>query len=394
MSAQVLTAEQSRAVDLVVRQRPRLVVITGGPGTGKSTTLRTVLDELDANHARATLLAPSGKAAVRLREATGRQAHTIHSAFGLLGGFPKVTVYPGDVVIVDECSLVDSRVMAAVFEHAAAAATLVLVGDADQLPPVQEGCPFQDLVRSELVPTVRLTVVHRQAAESGIVRAAHRIHAGRVPEWCDDVRFVRCEDAEEVGPAVVEVVRGLDRFPTDVQVLSPQKTGPAGTWSLNLHLEAARGNHEPTVRERYRVGTRVIQIVNDYERQVMNGEQGVVIEALPGQRPHEDKLVVELDGAQGHVPYVGSQLGMLQPAWAVTVHKSQGSEWDSVVVVAHPSVGFLLTRSLLYVAVTRAQRRVVVVGQEETVAKAVAKDRDQRRRTLLGLWLNRAKEAA
>lgn len=381
-----LTPEQAEAVRLAAEACPPVMAITGGPGTGKSTVVRAILDALERQGRRAALLAPSGKAAVRLREATGRSAQTIHSALGLMGGFSK-GIGLARVVVVDEASMVDSRVMAAVFESTAHVDTLILVGDADQLPPVQEGCPFLDVLRSAVVPTVRLTTVHRQAAESGIVRAAHRIQAGKLPEWTDDFRFVPCEEAEHVGPRVVELVRELDLDPHDLQVLSPQKTGPVGTQALSIHLEAARGGAGPTVRERFRPGTRVIQTVNDYDLRVMNGEQGVVLEALPGRFPHEDRLVVERDQAAGHVTYRGGQLHMLQPAWAITCHKSQGSEWNTVVFVAHKSAAFLLTRSLLYVAVTRAQKRVVVVGQEEAVELAVKKVQDLRRRTLLGLWL-------
>lgn len=394
MSALELTIEQAQAVELATRDYPPVMVITGGPGTGKSTVLRAVLDAYREQGLSAVLMAPSGKAAVRLQEATGRSAFTIHSALGLFNGgaFRAGGIGLADVAVVDESSMVDSRVMAAVFEHTAHVRTLILVGDADQLPPVQEGCPFLDLVRHEAVPTVRLTQVHRQAAESGIIRAAHRINRGRPPEWCDDFRLVPCEDAEQVPAAVARTIRELGVGPEAFQVLSPQKTRPAGVNSLNAYLESQRSSKEPLLRERFRRGTRVIQTVNDYDLKVMNGEQGFVERVEPGRTQHSDQLWARFD--HGEVHYRGGQLRMLQPAWAITTHKSQGSQWDTVIFVAHKSVGFLLTRSLLYVAVTRAERQVVVVGQQAAVDSAVRRVKDVRRRTLLGLWLARERGAA
>lgn len=390
-----LTPDQEQAVQLATREFPRVMVITGGPGTGKSTVLRSVLDELRSQGLRSILMAPSGKAAVRMREATGRPAYTIHSALGLFnGGALKAGgVDLADVAIVDESSMVDSRVMAAVFENTQHVRTLILVGDADQLPPVQEGCPFLDLVRSEVVPTVRLTHVHRQAAESGIIRAAHQINRGRTPDWSDDFQFVSCEEANEVPATVARVIRERELRPEAFQVLSPQKTRVAGVNSLNAYLEGQRGTKEPLLRERFRAGTRVIQTSNDYDLGVMNGEQGFVQRVEAGQRPAKDQVWVRFDqGGEHH--YEGGKIRALLPAWAVTCHKSQGSQWDTVVFVAHKSVGFLLSRSLFYVAVTRAERLVVVVGQQAAVDMAVRKVRDLRRRTLLGLWLARERSAA
>jgi len=390
-----LTPDQERAVELATREFPPVMVITGGPGTGKSTVLRSILDDYRAQGLRTVLMAPSGKAAVRMREATGRSAYTIHSALGLFNGglYKAGGVELADAAIVDESSMVDSRVMAAVFENTQHVRTLILVGDADQLPPVQEGCPFLDLVRSGLVPTVRLTHVHRQAAESGIIRAAHQINRGRSPEWSDDFAFVACEEADEVPATVARVIRERQLRPEAFQVLSPQKTRAAGVNNLNAFLESQRGTKAPLLRERFRAGTRVIQTTNDYELGVMNGEQGFVVRVEAGQRPAQDQLWVRFDqGAEHH--YQGGKIRSLQPAWAVTCHKSQGSQWDTVIFVAHKSVGFLLSRSLLYVAVTRAERQVVVVGQQAAVDMAVRKVRDVRRRTLLGLWLARERGAA
>lgn len=389
-----LTSEQGRAVELATRDYPPVMVITGGPGTGKSTVLRAILDEYQSQGLRALLMAPSGKAAVRMKEATGRPAFTIHSALGLFNGgaYRQGGIDYADVVVVDEVSMVDSRVMAAVFEQTAHVRTLILVGDADQLPPVQEGCPFLDLVRHEVVPTVRLTQVHRQAAESGIIRAAHQINRGRAPEWCEDFRLVSCEEADEVPGAVSRTIREVSLGAEAFQVLSPQKTRVAGVNSLNEHLERQRSTKDPLLRDRFRAGTRVIQTVNDYDLRVMNGEQGFVVRVEPGRTQHEDQVWVRFD--QGEVHYRGGQVRMLQPAWAITTHKSQGSQWDTVIFVAHKSVGFLLTRSLLYVAVTRAERQVVVVGQQAAVDSAVRRVKDVRRRTLLGLWLGRERGAA
>lgn len=400
-----LTDEQQALVDLVSLRQPRIACLTGGPGTGKTFVIRALLDTLRGQGVACALAAPSGKAAQRLEESTGRPASTIHRLLALRPETKAHQPLQAPVVVVDEASMIDvplfAQLVRACFEGGGRVRTLLLVGDPDQLPPVGPGQPFHDLLNGASVPNaavsipvVRLTKVQRQALDSGIVRAAYAIQGGQEPGWAPDFRLEPCPEAADVPAKVWQVIQELELDPERSQVLCPQKTHDAGVEAINRHIERVRGGDGPIVRERFRRDTKVIHTKNDYDLGVFNGELGFVLEAKPGPagKPAQDELVVEIAGERKS--YRGAQINMLQPAWALTVHKSQGSEWRDVIFVAHRQHSFMLSRSLLYVAVTRARDRVVVVGEADAVAKAVRKIDDTRRRTLLQRWLGAERRPA
>lgn len=386
-----LTTEQRAAVDLVVGGRARVACITGGPGTGKTTTVRELLTALRMAGRSVALCAPSGKAANRLAEATGAGAQTIHRLLWLRPGCEDPEPLTCDVVVVDEASMVDVPLMAklcrAAFGPGGRVATIVLVGDADQLPPVGPGSPFHDLLASGTVPAARLTVVQRQALDSPIVRAAYAIQRGEEPEWTTGFELVATPDAGDVPATCHRLFREHGLEPESAQVLAPQRTLSAGVEAINAHLERARETGEALLRGKFRAGTKVIHTKNNYQLGVFNGEIGRVTEVRPGAKPERDEATVEIAGDER--VYRGRTLGELAPAWALTVHKSQGSEWKNVLVVCHPQHSFMLSRSLLYVAATRARERVFVVGTAEAVERAVRRVEDLRRKTQLQRWLGK-----
>lgn len=388
-----LTDEQQAAVRLATQDAPPLACLTGGPGTGKTTTLRQLLQAAGAAGLRAECAAPSGKAAQRMEEATGRPASTLHRLMSLVPGSRDWAPIHTNLLVIDEASMVDVPLMAATLQAARAGGvqTVLLVGDADQLPPVGPGQPFHDLLAGGVCPTVRLTQVHRQAAESGIVRAAHSIVKGEEPDFNEtDFRLVECNDLEEIPAAVWATIEQNRLCPIGSQVLAPQSTTCGGVDAINAFVEAARRpvHDGELVRKLFRLGTKVINTKNDYTLNVFNGELGTVVNAQAGwdarrNKPliKADELIVEIGGRR-HT-YKGGGISPLRPAWCLTVHKSQGSQWDDVVVVAHKGHTKMLTRRLLYVAVTRGAKRVWVVGQREAVARAVRNTTDARRHTWL-----------
>lgn len=364
---------------------PLFAALTGGPGTGKTTTLRELLEELRRRGISTACAAPSGKAAQRMAEATGAEAKTLHRLLGLRPGAFEFEPLGVDVLVVDEASMVDARLAASTIAAATAGTTRVvlLVGDSDQLPPVGPGQPFHDLLRGlEPSRVARLTEVHRQAAESGIVRAAYSIVGGDAPELgLPDFELVECELAADVPAAIWAILEGEGLEIDSSQVLAPQKKGDAGVDAINAHIEEARGAAGDDARG-FRAGTKCIHVKNNYEMGLFNGELGIVRAARPGSSPRGDELEVDI-GGERHV-YKGGGIQELRPAWALTVHKSQGSEWRDVIVVAHPSHGFMLSRRLLYVAITRASSRVWLVGTKAAIAKAVRNTKDAERDTWLG----------
>jgi exodeoxyribonuclease V alpha subunit len=360
-----------------------LVVITGGPGTGKTTTLRAVVALHRSLGRQVALAAPTGRAARRLADVVGERAQTVHRLleYKPAAGFLRGRSIPvdADVIVVDEASMLDVPLSYRLASAVQPGAALVLVGDVDQLPSVGPGRVLGDVIDSGVASAVRLTHVFRQAAESGIVANAHRVNAGRPPESApagpgpSDFHVVRAEDPERALELTVHLVceripkaYGLDPI-EDVQVLAPMYKGSLGCDALNARLRARLNPGGAGGLRGLRPGDKVMQVRNDYDKEVFNGDIGRVVQALP------DGLVVEVDGRR--VAYDAKDADELQLAYAVTVHKSQGSEYPAVVMVLHGQHHVMLARNLLYTAITRGKKLVVLVGSLPAMARAARNDR-------------------
>jgi exodeoxyribonuclease V alpha subunit len=394
-----LADEQRAAVALALRAK--VCVLTGGPGVGKTTVLRTLLRILRAKRVRPLLCAPTGRAAKRLTEVTGLEARTIHRLLEVNprdGRFRRDERQPldGDLVVIDEASMVDVPLMHALVRAIPPAAALLVVGDADQLPSVGPGQVLADLLGSGAMAVARLTVVFRQAAASRIVAAAHQVNAGLMPQStpdgeAGDFYLVDAADAERAAERVLSLVR--ERIPRrfgfdatrDIQVLSPMNRGAAGAKALNLALQAALNPHGSPRLERFGVafapGDKVMQIENDYDTEVYNGDVGrvVSVDAEAGA------LVVDFDGRE--VPYEAGDLDRLVLAYATTIHKAQGSEYPAVVVPLGTEHYPMLQRRLVYTAITRGRKLVVVVGSRKALGIAVGQATAKRRWSKLAEWL-------
>jgi exodeoxyribonuclease V alpha subunit len=389
-----LTAKQREAVQMALTNK--VSVLTGGPGTGKTTSLRTVIMALEQRGEKFLLASPTGRAAKRLSEATGAPAMTIHRLleFSPIGGshFKHNDENPLDtaMVIVDEVSMLDILLANNLLKAIPRSAHLLLVGDADQLPSVGPGRVLRDCLESMAVPSVHLDEIFRQAAGSAIIDNAHRINAGEFPLTRDmaDFFFFPRPEAEPCAELVVELVAeriprrfGLD--PTrDIQVLSPTHRGPAGVANLNTLLQAAlnppdRGRAEHRMgATTFRVGDRVLQLRNNYDLEVYNGDIGEVVTI----DPVEQLLSVRYDGERD-VAYDFGLLDELTLAYAISVHKAQGAEYPCVVVPMLTQHYTLLQRNLLYTAVTRARSLVVLLGDKRAIAIAVKNNRVEERYT-------------
>jgi exodeoxyribonuclease V alpha subunit len=374
----------------------KVLVITGGPGTGKTTLIRGVIEILERRGLRVALCAPTGRAAKRMSEATLREAKTIHRLFSLnpgdQGGIgDDERELAADMLIIDETSMVDTLLFSRVLKGVAAGTTLVLVGDVDQLPPVGPGCVLLDIIRSGTVRTVRLTTIFRQAGESLIVVNAHRINQGFMPHTGDaagreDFFFIPRENPQDVLDVAKELVAnriprrfGLDPV-RDIQVLSPMHKGLLGVENLNAELQALLN---PSTRgiahgsRRLCEGDKVMQLRNNYENSVFNGDMGTVLFADPG------KKIMDVDFENRIVRYEGADMDELAVAYACSIHKSQGNEYPAVVLVLHTSHGIMLQRNLLYTAVTRGKSLVTVVGNKRALEIATANVIRAHRHTLL-----------
>lgn len=396
-----------------------LLIVTGGPGTGKTTTLAGILDLFDAIGCKTLLAAPTGRAAKRLAELTGRDASTIHRLL-------EVDISPEtgdmtfvhdedeplscDALIVDECSMVDLLLMHALVRALPQKCRLILVGDPDQLPSVGAGNVFSDLIRSECIETIRLTEIFRQAQQSLIVMNAHAVNHGELPELRArdrDFFFLKRGSSEAVSQTIVDLCSR--RLPEhmgipagDIQVLSPTRKGEAGTATLNALLQNALNPPASGKKEKkygnftYREGDRVMQIRNNYDiiwqkpdgfglgSGIFNGDIGTIT-AIDLE---QEQMTIRFDDRVTEYPF--EMLSELEPAYAMTVHKSQGSEYRAVVLSAFHGSPFLLTRSVLYTAITRARELLVVVGDENVIAAMVENDRKQRRYSGLKWRLRRA----
>lgn len=401
VSGVALASEQKEAVHAAVHHG--VLVLTGGPGTGKTTTVRGIIQVFHRLNQRVLLAAPTGRAAKRLGEATGEAAKTIHRLLeygageGKGRGFGRNEDNPldADVVIVDESSMVDLVLFYQLLKAVPIGARLILVGDIDQLPSVGAGNVLRDLICSRVVPMVRLKTIFRQAMESHIVVNAHRINRGLMPEIKDakDFFYIKAEDPEDVVKEIVGLV--ANRLPKylrcdatdDIQVLSPMRRTVTGVENLN-HLLQERLNpyrpNRPEVRVggvAYRVGDKVMQIRNNYNKMVFNGDIGRVTKVdVEDRQLHV--LFPEPGGNRG-VVYESEDLDELVLSYAVSVHKSQGSEYPVVVIPVTTQHFMMLQRNLLYTAITRAKRLVVLVGTWKALAIAVHNNKIEERRTSL-----------
>jgi exodeoxyribonuclease V alpha subunit len=366
-----------------------LLVITGGPGVGKTTIVRGIVSTFLRCNLRVALAAPTGRAAKRLQEATGQPAATLHR---LLEWRPSEGMFgrnrdrplDADLLVVDEASMIDIRLCADLVAALADGTRLLLVGDQDQLPSVGPGMVLRDTIASGAVPVVRLDEIFRQAAQSLIVTNAHRIHAGELPDIggapsagplkdTRDFFFLEKDDpalaAQTIRDLVVTRLPGYYGFsPFDIQVLTPMHKGDLGAMNLNQMLQEAlsAGAEQLQSGSRiFRVGDRVMQLRNNYDKDVFNGDVGRVIRVAR----EAGELVVSFDDRE--VPYASDELDELALAYAATVHKSQGSEYAAVVIPIHTQHFVMLQRSLLYTAVTRGKKLVVLVGTRKALAIAV-----------------------
>ena len=393
-----------------------LLLITGGPGTGKTTIVNGVLSLYERMGLRCLLAAPTGRAAKRLTEVTGREASTIHRLL-------EATVDPNtgnmyfvrdeenplktDVLIVDEMSMVDIQLMHHLLQALPERSRLILVGDPDQLPPVGPGFPFSDMLRSNALPSVRLTQIFRQAQKSLIVTNAHRVNRGELPELRDvknDFFFLPARTEEEISQIIAglcshRLPKNMGIAPDQIQVLSPTKKGASGTIHLNRVLQSVLNPPAPARQERqvgdtlFREGDRVMQIRNNYDiiwkkadgsqegTGVFNGDIGLIQQI----NVSEELMTVAFDDRI--VEYDFTQLNELEPAYAMTVHKSQGSEYRAVIISAWSGSQYLLNRSVLYTAITRARDLLIIVGRQETIAAMTDNAKTNRRYSGLKLRL-------
>ena len=400
-----LAPEQEQAVRLALTER--VAVLTGGPGCGKSFTVRSIVALARAKKAKIVLVAPTGRAAKRLAELTGHEAATVHRLLQLQPGgdakYDRDNPLDADLVVVDESSMVDLVLANKLVKAVPRGAHLLLVGDVDQLPSVGAGEVLRDLLAAaDVIPRVRLTKIFRQAQESGIVVNAHRVNAGSPPRLRDfpDFFWFTCEDTEETAALTVDIVArripkrfGMDPR-RDIQVLTPMHRGPAGAGNLNTLLQEMLTPHEDGRPERryggrvFRVGDKVTQLRNNYDKGaagVFNGTVGVVT----AMSLEESKLTMLTDEDES-IDYAFDELDELTHAYAATIHRSQGSEYPAVVIPLTTGSWMMLRRNLLYTAITRAKRLVVLVGSRRALAAAVRTPGAGRRHTGLSHRLDEA----
>ena len=390
-----LSASQQEAVHLALTSKA--VVITGGPGVGKTTLVNSILLIIQAKHLRVTLCAPTGRAAKRLSESTGLEAKTIHrllefdpKSYGFKRG--KDNPLDTDLLVIDESSMVDIVLMNKLLSAVPSRAALMIVGDVDQLPSVGPGAVLADIIDSGVVPTVRLTEIFRQAASSRIIVNAHRINKGEMPLKAEgtelsDFYFIPAETPEDIYAKLVQVV--TERIPKrfglhpvkDVQILTPMNRGGLGARSLNAELQKVLNEKsEPKISRfgtTFAPGDKVIQTVNNYDKEVFNGDIGH-IESIDVE---EGLLTVKYDDRL--VEYEFGELDEVQLAYATSIHKSQGSEYPAVVIPLAMQHYTLLERNLIYTAVTRGKKLVTIIGQPKALAMAVKNRKSNKRLTKL-----------
>ena len=393
-----ITLSPTQRAALAQALAAKVMVITGGPGVGKTTLVNAIVRIFRAKKLEVVLCAPTGRAAKRMSDTSGIEAKTIHR---LLEFDPASLAFKrdanrplsGNLIVVDEASMLDVILCHQLVRAVPAEAALLFVGDVDQLPSVGPGSVLRDVIDSGTIPVLRLTEVFRQAAQSAIITNAHRINRGIVPVFPDgppappsDFHFVEAKDPEEAASRVVELA--ADSLPRafglnpreDIQVLCPMQKGELGARNLNVKLQERlnpAGEEVSRFGWTFRSGDRVMQMVNDYEKNVFNGDVGRIRAIDPG----EQELTVAFDGRA--VTYRFGELDEIALAYAATIHKSQGSEYPAVVVPIHSQHYVMLQRNLIYTAVTRARRLVVLVGAKEAIALATGRIPSRRRITTL-----------
>ena len=401
------TIEHNTGITYSIQQRlaintalnSKAMILTGGPGTGKTTTTNSIISEFERRGMKVLLTAPTGRAAKRMTESSGREAKTIHRLleFGQ-DGFQRNADNPlkGDVLIVDESSMIDTQLMRDLLEAVPDRMRVVLVGDTDQLPSVGAGCVLRDIIDSHVVPTIRLTEIYRQAQGSDIIMNAHRINQGKMPLMDNhegtDFYLFKSEDKERVAELIVELVtrRIPNKFgfrPEDIQVLTPMRRDwdPIGSIQLNARLQQAVNTTGRKVAGRpdgeFRIGDRIMVTRNNYEKEVFNGDIGTVTAKLSGEDDDEAVMQTSFDGRT--VRFTQQDLDDIELAYACTIHKSQGSEYPAVIIPVHTSQFVMLKRNLLYTGITRAKKLCVLVGTPKAVGMAVSRPDTTVRKTRL-----------
>jgi exodeoxyribonuclease V alpha subunit len=390
-----LAPEQKEALRMAGTSR--VLIITGGPGVGKTTIVRGIVELYRQKNRKIELCAPTGRAAKRLHETTGLEARTLHRLLEFdpgRGSFTRDGSNPleGDLFLVDEASMLDVNLAWGFVRAIPKGASLVLVGDVDQLPSVGPGRVLAELISSGCLPVARLTRVFRQAARSGIVRAAHAVREGQLPDLevpADDFFFVASEDPADIAEKLELLVReripkkfGLDPM-RDIQVLTPMNRTELGVTALNGRLQAALNPDRGQIAverfgQKFRVGDRVLQTHNNYKKQIYNGDLGVIVSIDEINR----ELTVRFDGRD--VPFDLGELDEISLAYALSIHKSQGSEYPAVVMPLHTQHFMMLQRNLLYTGLTRARKLAVIVGSLRALKLAVDRQDTRERHTALG----------
>lgn len=390
-----LAEKQIEAVESAVGQK--VMIITGGPGTGKTTIINAVLRIFAAVKAKILLAAPTGRAAKRMTESTGHEAKTIHRLLEFnmkKGGFQKNDETPldCDILIIDEASMIDIILMHHLLKAVPVSATLILVGDVNQLPSVGPGNVLKDVIESGEITVVELNEIFRQAKESSIIINAHRINQGFLPEAqtskdkLSDFYFIQQEEPEKALETILNLIK--ERIPArfgfdpvdEVQVLSPMNRGIVGVTNLNVELQKVLNPREDGVSrggKMFRIGDKVMQIRNNYDKDVFNGDIGKIFHI----NQEEQEVTVLYDDRQ--VAYEFSDMDELVPAYAITVHKSQGSEYPAVVIPVMMTHYMMLQRNLIYTAITRGRKLVVVVGTKKALAIGVKNNKTEKRYSLL-----------
>ncbi len=391
-----LAQRQEEAVLLAATSK--VLIITGGPGTGKTTIITAILRIFQQLKLRVLLAAPTGRAAKRMNEATGWEAKTIHRLLEYSpreGGFKKDEDNPleADVVIIDETSMVDTLLMYHLLKAIPSHAHLILVGDVDQLPSVGPGNVLKDIIRSERLTVVRLTEIFRQAQESMIVVNAHKVNQGQFPVLKEidkpektDFQFIQEEDPEKILQNILDLcserIPGQFKFHPlrEIQVLAPMHKGIIGVANLNIELQKRLNPGQSGITHgarNFRLGDKVMQIINNYDKDVFNGDIGWISKIDPEQR----EVAIDFNGRL--VPYDYSDLDEVVLAYAVSVHKSQGSEYPVVILPVVTQHYLLLQRNLIYTGITRAKKLVILIGTKKALAIAIRNNQPQRRYTLL-----------